>query len=84
MKKLILNFFISDENNPDVRETLFLFFPMTYEQVKSDVQSIMTSRENLSFTIVEKSTHQPVGQTSFVRIDYVSRMATFFLRNLGS
>lgn len=74
-----IELFYFGRNNPDVRETLFLFFPMTYEQVKSDVQSIMTSRENLSFTIVEKSTHQPVGQTSFVRIDYVSRMATFFL-----
>jgi RimJ/RimL family protein N-acetyltransferase len=52
---------------------------MTYEQVKNEVQSLIASKENLTFTIVENETNTPMGQTSFVRIDYVSRMATFFL-----
>ncbi len=74
-----LELFYFGKNNPDVRETLFLFFPMTYEQVKNEIQTIFSSKENLTFTIVENKTDIPVGQTSFVRIDYVSRMATFFL-----
>lgn len=74
-----LELFYFGRNNPDVRETLFLFFPMTYEQVKNDIQLILNSKENLTFTIVEKESEIPIGQTSFVRIDYVSRMATFFL-----
>jgi RimJ/RimL family protein N-acetyltransferase len=73
-----LELFYFGRNNPEVRETLFLFFPMTYEQVKNEVQSLIASKENLTFTIVENETNTPVGQTSFVRIDYVSRMATFF------
>lgn len=74
-----IELFYFGRNNPDVRETLFLFFPMTYEQVKNELQSLLTTKDNLTFTIVEKETNIPVGQTSFVRIDYVSRMATFFL-----
>lgn len=74
-----IELFYFGRNNPDVRETLFLFFPMTYEQVKNELQSLFTTKDNLTFTIVEKETNIPVGQTSFVRIDYVSRMATFFL-----
>lgn len=74
-----IELFYFGRNNPDVRETLFLFFPMTYEQVKNELNATLSSRDNLTFTIVEKDTHIPVGQTSFVRIDYISRMATFFL-----
>ncbi len=74
-----IDLFYYGRNNPDVREALFLFYPMTYEQVRNEIQSSLSSRENLTFTIVEKFSHKPVGQTSFVRIDYVSRMATFFL-----
>lgn len=74
-----LDLFYFGRNNPEIRETLFLFFPMTYEQVRNEVQSLLTSKENISFTIVENETDIPIGQTSFVRIDYVSKMATFFL-----
>lgn len=74
-----LKLFYFGKNNPDVRETLFLFYPMTYDQIKIEIQSLQASKENLTFTIVEKLTGKAIGQTSFVRIDYVSRMATFFL-----
>lgn len=67
------------KNNPKVRETLFLFFPMSIEQVKQEIATYINSRENLYFTIVEQQTDIAVGLTAFVRIDYVSRMATFFL-----
>ncbi len=67
------------KNNPLVRETLFLFYPITLEQVKQEITTYITSKENLYFTIVEKKTDIPIGQTAFVRIDYVSRMATYFL-----
>jgi len=74
-----LHLFYFGKNNPQVRETLFLFYPMTFEQVKIEIASQTNTRENLLFTIIEKEKDEPVGLTSFVRIDYVSRMATFFL-----
>lgn len=74
-----LELYYYGKNNPDVRESLFLFYPMTLEQVRDEINNLLSSRDNLTFTIVKKSTDEAVGQTSFVRIDYVSRMATFFL-----
>lgn len=74
-----LQLFYFGKNNPEVRETLFLFYPMTLEQVRQEINTQTSTRENLLFTIVEKEKDEAIGLTSFVRIDYVSRMATFFL-----
>jgi diamine N-acetyltransferase len=67
------------KNDPAVRETLFLFFPMTLEQVKEELRSWTNSKETILFTICRKGDDKPVGQTAFVRIDYVSRAAVFYV-----
>jgi|UPI0003737F5A RimJ/RimL family protein N-acetyltransferase len=70
---------VSGENNPLVRETLFLFLPnyplLTAERIEQQVHS----KESVVLTIVEKTTDQAVGQTALFRIDWVSRAAIFYL-----
>ena len=67
------------KNNTDVRETLFLFAPMTLELVQAELKQWSTSKEIMLFTICSQDNNQPVGQTAFVRIDYVSRAAVFYI-----
>ena len=67
------------KNNSDLRETLFLFAPMTLEQVKNEMNQWTTSKEIVLFTICRQEDKIPVGQTAFVRIDYVSRAAVFYI-----
>lgn len=67
------------KNNPEVRETLFLFSPMTLTQVQSEIQSWNDSKEIQLFTICTIEDNKAVGQTAFVRIDYVSRAAVFYI-----
>lgn len=67
------------KNNTDVRETLFLFAPMTQEQVRTEMNAWSSSKEIMFFTICSRDNDEPVGQTAFVRIDYVSRAAVFYI-----
>lgn len=67
------------KNDPLVRETLFLAFPQTLDQVRAEMNSWSTARETVLFTICSRAGDKPVGQTAFVRIDHVSRAAVFYL-----
>ncbi len=67
------------KNHPDVRETLFLFRPQTLNQVRSEMEEWTNSREIVLFTICAQEDDQAVGQTAFVRMDYISRAAIFYI-----
>lgn len=67
------------KNSSEVRETLFLFAPMTIDQVKTELTQWANSKEIMLFTICRQEDDRPVGQTAFVRIDYVSRAAVFYI-----
>jgi diamine N-acetyltransferase len=67
------------KNSSAVRETLFLFAPMTQEQVRAEMATWTSSKEIALFTICRQSDQEPVGQTAFVRIDHVSRAAVFYI-----
>ncbi len=67
------------KNNPDVRETLFLFTPLTLEQVRTELAAWVSSKETVLLTICEQEEDRAVGQTAFVRIDPVSRAAVFYI-----
>ena len=67
------------KNNSKVRETLFLFAPMTYEQVKQEIDQWSDNKETILFTICKQENNEPVGQTALVRIDLVSRAAVFYI-----
>jgi len=67
------------KNNEQVRETLFLFSPLSMEQIKNELTQWSNSKETILFTICKKPDDIPVGQTAFIRIDYVSRAAVFYM-----
>ena len=67
------------KNNSDVRQTLFLFSPITQEQVKKELEQWANSKETVLFTICSQEDYIAVGQTALVRIDYISRAAVFYI-----
>ncbi len=67
------------KNNAQVRDTLFLFEPISKANVMSQLQAWNNSSENMLFTICENESSTPVGQTALVRIDYISRAAVFYI-----
>lgn len=74
-----VDFVASGHNDELVRETLFLFFPMTIEQMHNQLTQWVNSKDTVLFTICRCEDYEPVGQTAFVRIDYVSRAAIFYI-----
>ncbi|MBN2280230.1 MAG: GNAT family N-acetyltransferase [Candidatus Marinimicrobia bacterium] len=67
------------ENHPDARETLFYAFPTSAEQQKEKIHFNIKDPNTVVFTICRKEDGEPIGQTAFFRIDWVGRMATFYI-----
>lgn len=67
------------KNLTEVRETLFLFKPMTTEATVDEANSWRKSKENVIFTICENESDEPLGETGLFRIDYVSRAAIYYI-----
>jgi len=67
------------KNNEEVRKTLFLFAPVTTDQAKEEMAAWNSSKEIMLFTICRNSDDTAIGQTAFVRIDYVSHAAVFYI-----
>jgi RimJ/RimL family protein N-acetyltransferase len=74
-----LDMFHIGENNPNVRETLFLFSPLTKNQAKDKITEWIEKSENKIFTICENETNIPIGITGLFRIESISRAATFYI-----
>lgn len=72
-------FLAKGENNPVIREALFLALPVSLTNEQEKIEQYIKLKESTVFIIVEKETNQPVGQTAFFRIDYISRAAVFYL-----
>ncbi|MBU0713479.1 GNAT family N-acetyltransferase [bacterium] len=71
--------FCPGENDPDVRETLFLAFPANVDQIRDRIVAQINSGNALLLTIADKTTDKAIGQTAFFRIDSVSRSAIFYI-----
>lgn len=67
------------ENHPDPRETLFYALPTNAETQKEKIAALINNPNTILFTICKKSDNQPIGQTYLIRIDWVGKMATFYL-----
>lgn len=67
------------KNSSEVRDTLFLFSPVTKKQVAEEMEKLVAAKENELFTICESSTNIPIGVTGLFRIDFISRAAIFFI-----
>lgn len=72
-------FLCQGENDPAVREALFLALPLPLSQAEEKIRQHINSRDAIVLMIVEKDTDKSVGQTAFFRLDYVSRAAVFYL-----
>ncbi len=67
------------KNNAQVRETLFLFEPVSKENVIHHINLWNNSSESVLFTICKQDDGTAVGQTALLRIDYISRAAIFYI-----
>ena len=74
-----LDLFYLGENNEKVRDSLFLYTPLTKNDAKAKMDSWLNSKENKIFTICEQSTNIPIGITALFRIDFISRVAVFYI-----
>ncbi len=67
------------ENHPDPRSTLFYALPTTIEQQLEKTQKLIDDPNVILFTICKTEDNEPVGQTAFHRIDWIGRMAIFYI-----
>ncbi|KAA3616249.1 MAG: N-acetyltransferase [Calditrichaeota bacterium] len=67
------------ENHPDPRETLFFAYPTSSKTQSEKLENAAKDRNTILFTICTQDADKPIGQTSFIRIDWVGRMATFYI-----
>lgn len=74
-----LELFYRGENDPAVRDALFLALPVTRQALRERLSQQLISKEAILFTICTNEPVQPVGVTAFFRLDYVSRAAVFYL-----
>lgn len=78
-EELDLELFQYGRTNSEVRDSLFLFSPMTKFQVVDEMNKWISNKENALFTLCEKNTDIPIGITGLFKIDYISRSAIFYI-----
>ncbi len=71
--------FARSENHPEPRQTLYYALPSSPQTVAERLLKAQSDPATILFTIVNKETDTAIGITSFVRIDWVGRMATFYI-----
>lgn len=67
------------ENHPEPRQTLYFALPTSIDHHQERLKERNEDPNQIIFTIVEKNTDQPLGTTALFRIDWVSRMAIFYI-----
>jgi len=67
------------KNKTEVREALFLFAPYTSEHLSKEINELNNSKESILLTICKHEDNIAIGQTAFVRIDYISRAAVYYI-----
>jgi len=67
------------ENHPDPRETLYYALPTSSETQRIRITNKQNDPNTIFFSICSIEPDRVVGCTSFVRIDWVGRMTTFYI-----
>ncbi len=67
------------ENHPDPRQTLYYALPSAPEAIAERIRKAENDHSAIWFTIVNSKNDEPIGVTALVRIDWVGRMATFYI-----
>jgi len=71
------------ENDPQVREALFLALPINIDAARDRIQKQLADPASIIFTICLIENDLPIGQTALFRVDYISRSAIFYLAILS-
>ncbi len=69
----------ASENHPDARANLYYALPTSTEIQLSKIKQKQQDNSTIFFTICKVRPDVPIGCTSFVRIDWIGRMATFYI-----
>lgn len=69
----------ASENHPDARQTLFYAMPNSYKSIQEKWTKFRDDPNHLVFIICSKNPDKPIGITAFHRIDWVGRMAIFYI-----
>lgn len=67
------------ENHPDPRQTLYYALPSSLTKHRKKIEKALADHQTIIFTICRNEDDKPIGITSFVRIDWIGRMATFYI-----
>ena len=67
------------ENHPDSRSTLFYALPSNLLEQRDKSEKQLKDPNSVVFTICLTESGQSIGQTALFRIDWVGRMAVFYI-----
>lgn len=67
------------ENHPDSRDTLFYALPTGMESIKDKWSKLKDDPNTIVLIICIKNPDKPIGIAAFHRIDWVGRMAIFYI-----
>ncbi len=67
------------ENHPEPRQTLYYALPTGLEEQRAVLRKRAADSNTIQFTIATREPDKPIGITSFLRIDWVGRMAIFYI-----
>ena len=67
------------ENHPEPRENLFYALPTSVMQQKEKLDHERSDPNIIVFTICSRAGDQVIGKTALYRIDWVGRMAIFYI-----
>jgi len=67
------------ENHPDPREYMFHALPTSPEEQFAIMEKSKADHNTILFTICERETNEPIGVAAFYRIDWIGRMAIYYI-----
>ena len=67
------------QNHPEPRENLFYALPTSRTVQNERIKQQEADPNTILFTICTKNPDKPIGNTSFFRIDWVGRMAIYYI-----
>jgi len=71
--------FAQTVNHPAPREFLFYALPQSVQHYQDTVKKWMEDHHTIVLTICTADPDEPIGLSAFFRIDWVSRMATYYI-----
>jgi RimJ/RimL family protein N-acetyltransferase len=67
------------QNHPEPRESLFYALPTSLSENLEEIKKNANDPNTIEFTICTKNPDKAVGNTALFRIDWVGRMAIFYI-----